>query len=194
MTTEDKTALFDPGFSKWITDFEGNIEYFYLGLNSIKNFNQKKFKFASSYNRILELINTYIGFYVGCMLWGACLKSLGDIKIEGNFGLGEKFDEKSGLRSLNYILDFLNKFEKDVKYYMGKTIKTDEYKIETIKTYMEFLRKNKGFVETDSTGKIVLVGKLDKLTNTEIEEIKEKILDVVTTGRIKELLSFCDKI
>ena len=88
MTTEDKTCLFDPGFSKWITDFEGNIEYFYLGLNSIKNFNQKKFKFASSYNRIQELINTYIGFYAGCMLWGACLKSLGDIKIEGNFGLG----------------------------------------------------------------------------------------------------------
>lgn len=194
MTTEDKTALFDPGFSKWITDFEGNIEYFYLGLNSIKVFNQKKFKFASSFNRIQELINTYVGFYAGCMLWGAYLKSLGDLKIEGNFGLGEKYDEKSALRSLNYMLNYMDKFEKDVKYYMGKTIKTDEYKIETVKKYIKFLHQNKAFVETDSTGKIVLSNKLEKLTKEELEEIKEKILDVVTTGRIKELLSFCDKI
>ena len=60
--------------------------------------------------------------------------------------------------------------------------------------YKEFIRKNESFVNTDTVDKIVLVGKLETMPKEEILEIETKIQDVIHTGKLEELLEFCDKI
>lgn len=187
-------AVFDPGFFTCLTSFPSNIELLYSELNSVKNFAQKKIQFLMTYKRVNDLLNAHTGFYAGCMFWGAYLKTLGSEKIENNPFLNQEYNKELSLSELNYMLDFIKKFDRDTKYYMGKPFKFDEKKMHILETYIEFLDLNKGFSNVDTTDKIQLTGKLTELSKEEIEKIEQKIQDVIHTGKVEELLEFCDKI
>ena len=60
--------------------------------------------------------------------------------------------------------------------------------------YTDFVEKNEGFINTDTTDKIQLIGHLDNLSKEEIDKIEQKIQDVIHTGKLEELREFCDKI
>lgn len=190
MTNE---ALFDPGFTKSLIPLSLDTKYFYDELNMIKNFNIKKSEFRIALPKLAQLTERHIGFYVGCMLWGAYLKTLGSEKIIGNPFLGKEYEEEPALSEINFIFDFVKKLDKDSKYYIGKPYTFDPQKLEILELYKEFIKKNESFVNTDSVDKIVLVGKLETMSKEEILEIKKKIQDVIHTGKLEELLEFCDK-
>lgn len=187
-------AVFDPGFYTCLTSFPSNVELLYSELNSVKNFAQKKIQFLITYKRIIELLNAHTGFYVGCMLWGTYLKSLGCEKIEKNPFEGQKYDRELSLSEINYIFDFIKKLDRDTKYYTGKPFKFYEDKMHVLQIYVEFIDKNEGFTKCDTTDKIQLVGKLPEISKEEIDKIEEKIQEVIYTGKVEELLEFCDKI
>lgn len=188
-------ALFDPGFSKvLLSSFSYNVEILYIELNRIKNFGQKKRQFILTFQKGKGLFDVYLGFYLGCMLWGACLKSMVSEKIEGNPFLGGEYERERSLEEINYMKDFVKKFDRDAKYYMGKTFNVDEKKLKILDMYEEFIDANNGFIETDTTDKIKLAGKLNELTKEEIGEINSKIEEVINENKIEELLVFCDKI
>ncbi|RAI12084.1 MAG: hypothetical protein DKM24_03470 [Candidatus Melainabacteria bacterium] len=191
MTNE---ALFDPGFTKSLIPLSLDTKYFYDELNMIKNFNIKKSEFRIALPKLAQLTERHIGFYVGCMLWGAYLKTLGSEKIIGNPFLGKEYEEEPALSEINFIFDFVKKLDKDSKYYIGKPYTFDPQKLEILELYKEFIKKNESFVNTDTVDKIVLVGKLETMSKEEILEIKKKIQDVIHTGKLEELLEFCDKI
>ena len=191
MTNE---ALFDPGFTKSLIPLSLDTKYFYDELNMIKNFNIKKSEFRIALPKLAQLTERHIGFYVGCMLWGAYLKTLGSEKIIGNPFLGKEYEEEPALSEINFIFDFVKKLNKDSKYYIGKPYTFDPKKLEILELYKEFIKKNQSFVNTDTVDKIVLVGKLETMSKEEILEIKKKIQDVIHTGKLEELLEFCDKI
>ncbi len=191
MTNE---ALFDPGFTKSLIPLSLDTKYFYDELNMIKNFNIKKSEFRIALPKLAQLTERHIGFYVGCMLWGAYLKTLGVEKIIGNPFLGKEYEEEPALSEINFIFDFVKKLDKDSKYYIGKPYTFDPKKLEILELYKEFIKKNESFVNTDTVDKIVLVGKLESMPNEEILEIEKKIQDVIHTGKLEELLEFCDKI
>lgn len=191
MTNE---ALFDPGFTKSLIPLSLDTKYFYDELNMIKNFNIKKSEFRIALPKLAQLTERHIGFYVGCMLWGAYLKTLGSEKIIGNPFLGKEYEEEPALSEINFIFDFVKKLDKDSKYYIGKPYTFDPKKLEILELYKEFIKKNESFVNTDTVYKIVLVGKLETMSKEEILEIKKKIQDVIHTGKLEELLEFCDKI
>lgn len=191
MTNE---ALFDPGFTKSLIPLSIDTKYFYDELNMIKNFNIKKSEFRIALPKLAQLTERHIGFYVGCMLWGAYLKTLGSEKIIGNPFLGKEYEEEPALSEINFIFDFVKKLDKDSKYYIGKPYTFDPQKLEILELYKEFIKKNESFVNTDTVDKIVLVGKLETMSKEEILEIKKKIQDVIHTGKLEELLEFCDKI
>ena len=128
------------------------------------------------------------------MLWGAYLKTLGSEKIIGNPFLGKEYEEEPALSEINFIFDFVKKLDKDSKYYIGKPYTFAPQKLEILELYKEFIKKNESFVNTDTVDKIVLVGKLETMSKEEILEIKKKIQDVIHTGKLEELLEFCDKI
>ena len=191
MTNE---ALFDPGFTKSLIPLSLDTKYFYDELNMIKNFNIKKSEFRIALPKLAQLTERHIGFYVGCMLWGAYLKTLGSEKIIGNPFLGKEYEEELALSEINFIFDFVKKLDKDSKYYIGKPYTFDPKKLEILELYKEFIKKNESFVNTDTVDKIVLVGKLETMSKEEILEIEKKIQDVIHTGKLEELLDFCDKI
>lgn len=191
MTNE---ALFDPGFTKSLIPLSLDTKYFYDELNMIKNFNIKKSEFRIALPKLAQLTERHIGFYVGCMLWGAYLKTLGSEKIIGNPFLGKEYEEEPALSEINFIFDFVKKIDKDSKYYIGKPYTFDPKKLEILELYKEFIKKNESFVNTDTVDKIVLVGKLETMSKEEILEIEKKIQDVIHTGKLEELLEFCDKI
>ncbi len=188
-------ALFDPGFSKvLLSSFSYNVEILYMDLNRIKNFGQKKTQFILTFQKGKSLFDVFLGFYLGCMLWGACLKNLGDEKIEGNPFIGGKYERERSLEEINYLRDFVKRFDRDSKYYLGKPFKVDENKLKILDLYEEFIDANNGFIDVDTTDKIKLVGKLNNLTKDEISEINSKIEEVINADKIEELLVFCDKI
>ena len=191
MTNE---ALFDPGFTKSLIPLSLDTKYFYDELNMIKNFNIKKSEFRIALPKLAQLTERHIGFYVGCMLWGAYLKTLGSEKIIGNPFLGKEYEEEPALSEINFIFDFVKKLDKDSKYYIGKPYTFDPKKLEILELYKEFIKKNESFVNIDTVDKIVLVGKLETMSKEEILENKKKIQDVIHTGKLEELLEFCDKI
>ena len=191
MTNE---ALFDPGFTKSLIPLSLDTKYFYDELNMIKNFKIKKSEFRIALPKLAQLTERHIGFYVGCMLWGAYLKTLGSEKIIGNPFLGKEYEEEPALSEINFIFDFVKKLDKDSKYYIGKPYTFDPKKLEILELYKEFIKKNESFVNTDTVDKIVLVGKLESMSKEEILEIEKKIQDVIHTGKLEELLEFCDKI
>lgn len=187
-------ALFDPGFSKvLLSSFSYNIEILYMDLNRIKNFGQKKKQFILTFQKGKGLFDVYLGFYLGCMLWGACLKSMIGETIEGNPFLGGEYERERSLEEINYMKEFVKKFDRDAKYYMGKPFTIDEQKLKILDMYEEFIDSNNGFIEVDTTDKIKLVGNFDKLTQEEISEINSKIEEVINENKIEELLVFCDK-
>ncbi len=188
-------ALFDPGFSKLLlSSFSYNIEILYIDLNRVKNFGQKKTQFILTFQKGKSLFNVYLGFYLGCMLWGACLKSMGAEKIEGNPFLDGEYKREQSLEEINYLKDFVKKFDRDSKYYLGKSFKVDENKLKILDLYEEFIDANGGFVSVDTTDKIKLVGKLNNFTEEQISEVENKIQEVINENRLEDLLIFCDKI
>lgn len=187
-------ALFDPGFTRDLIPLSLDTKYFYDELNVIKNFNIKKSEFRIALPKLAQLTERHIGFYVGCMLWGAYLKTLDSEKIINNPFLGKEYEEEPALSEINFIFDFVKKLDKDSKYYIGKPYNFDHKKLEILELYKEFIRKNESFVNTDTVDKIELVGKLDTMPKEEILEIETKIQDVIHTGKLEELLEFCDKI
>lgn len=188
-------ALFDPGFSKLLlSSFSYNIELLYIDLNRVKNFGQKKTQFILTSQKGKSLFDVYLGFYLGCMLWGACLKSMGSEKIEGNPFIDREYKREESLEEINYMKDFVKKFDRDSKYYIGKQFKVDENKLKVLDLYEEFIDKNVGFVNVDTTDKIQLVGKLNELSEQDINQINEKIQEVINLNKLEDLLIFCDKI
>lgn len=188
-------ALFDPGFSKvLLSSFSYNIEFIYRDLNSIKNFGQRKTQFLLTYQKGKSLFDVYLGFYAGCMLWGACLKAMGSEKIIGNPFIGKEYNREQSLSEINYLKDFVKKFDRDSKYYIGKPFKPEESKLKILDLYEQFLDANQGFINTDTTDKIKLVGNLENLGEKDLEEIKIKIQNAINEDKIEDLLVFCDKI
>lgn len=188
-------ALFDPGFSKLLlSSFSYNIELLYIDLNRVKNFGQKKTQFILTFQKGKSLFDVYLGFYLGCMLWGACLKSMGSEKIEGNPFIDREYKREDSLEEINYMKDFVKRFDRDSKYYLGKPFKVDENKLKVLDLYEQFIDRNGGFVNTDTTDKIQLVGKLNELSEQDVKDIYEKIQEVINSNKLEDLLEFCDKI
>ena len=55
--TETKSVKFDPGYAKHTTILSLSLDYIYRKINSIKNFNQKKFQFKMNYPQIVKMVD-----------------------------------------------------------------------------------------------------------------------------------------
>lgn len=196
MTTKfdfSEGALFDPGFVGHLNAFIPTIEYLYSDIYSVKNFNQKKMKFKMYYNRLHNLINTYIGFYLGCILWAACIKDMNK-PVLNNLCYSSEYNEEETIGEVQFIKSYLPQFEKDVKYYLGQNYKIDSLKLRILDEYEEFLKANKGFVNVKDTSDIKINDDAKSLTKTEIETTLDKIAQVVETGDFDILYQLHDNL
>ena len=181
----DGGVPFDPGFVQHISAIIPNIEYAYGNLNKYKNFGQKKMQFKMLFPKLEGLINNYIGFYAGCILWAVAVKTLKDKPFTGNFCCGGEYNEEETLGEVNFLTGYLNHLPKDVKYYIGSDYKISDDDLRILNAYRDFLKINKGFVKVKKTDDLLLPDCVKKVDDT--KAIFDKIEEVIETGRLFEL-------
>ncbi len=179
---------FDPGFIKHMSAIIPNIEYAYNALGRIKSFNQKKQQFKMFYPKILTLLETYMSFYAGSILWAVYIKTLGNKPLLNNICYGGEYDESEILSEVDFVRNYLDQLKKDVKYYMGQDFTYDPQYLTILEAYKKFLKENKGFVNAQTTDDIVIPKTFKTPNEKELDEIFEKIYEVNDTGKLKELL------
>ena len=186
--TEIKSVKFDPGYAKHTTILSISLGYIYKKINSIKNFNQKKIQFKMNYAQILRMVENNVGFCVGCILWAVYIKSLGDLKIEGNPCLGDTFNKEESVEEIDFSIEFFNQLKKDAKYYLNQNYEVNPKYIDVLNLYREFLLVNSNFVSTEKTSDIQLPQKIKNPSEKELETIHTKIEEVIKNGNLLELL------
>lgn len=187
-TAELKTLKFDPGFARHTTILSINLEYIYNSLASYKNFNQKKMKFKLNYPNIIKMVANNVGFCLGCMLWAVYIKSFKNVQIEGNPCLGDEFNPDESVEEIDYSINYFEKLKKDAKYYLNQNYEYDSQYIDILNLYREFLLLNENFVNTKTTDDIKLPPSLKTPSAAELEEIHNKIEEVIKTGKLTDLM------
>ncbi len=185
---------FDPGFIQHISAFEPNIEYVYNTLGSCRNFNQKKMQFKMFYPKIQSLLKNYLGFYLGCILWAVYIKNLDEKPVLNNLCFGGEYSEKDTLEEVDFIEKYIEQLKKDVKYYTGQNFSIDAESLNILSAYREFLKENKGFVETKTTTDIKLPKGFKTPSEKDLREILDGIEMVIENGKLYELFPLAQKV
>ena len=183
---------FDPGFAPYVLSFMETYEYLNAEVRKFKNIVQRKMKYRSYEQPLFKLLNNITSFYFGGMLYGAylsCYYSENPMEIEGNTFLGEKvvdiinipvFEE---VRSVDKFLSFHNSSPFSTK-------KTEPEKALIMKTYIEFIEKNKYFTQMKTTADIKIPNDLKfvkKYTKEELEELYQTMLSVIKSEKIEDM-------
>ena len=187
MTTTIKNVLFDPGFAQHTTILSINLEYIYSGINAFKNFGQKKMKFKMAYPKILKMIDNNAGFCLGCILWAVYIKSLGDLKIDGNPCLGDTYNEAESVEEIDYSINYYEQLKKDAKYYLGVNYEVNPQCLEILNLYREFLTLNENFVNTKTTDDVKLPESVKIPEQKYLDQIHSKIQEVIKSGELLDL-------
>ena len=191
MKTASKGLEFDPGFAPFILAFRGTVEYLYLDINKFKNLSQRKMKFRQYYKKFLELFYNNLGFYVGCLMWAAYIKTQPEQEILNNHCLGGEYNEDENTSETDFMIKFLELFPKDMKYFLGinYNINPDDMKI--LELYKEFLTINKGFVDSKTNTDILLP---EGIKTAEAEKFKDKIDEILKSENLSKFVDCKDLI
>lgn len=178
---------FDPGFTAYISAIVPNIEYIYSNINKYKNFGQKKNFFKMHASKIHELLDNYIAFYLGCMLWADAVKTIKDTPVLNNFCCGSEYNEEETLFEIMFTTEYAKQFVKDMKYYAGKDIIIEDYKFDILDAYKDFLKVNEGFTKLSKTDDIKLPKKLKQLSDDDAKTVIDSIEKILENGNLIEL-------
>ena len=191
MTTTLNGLEFDPGFGPHILAFRGAVEYLYMDINKFKNLSQKKVKFMQYYKKILEILDNNLGFYVGCLMWAAYIKTQPKQKILSNHCFGQEYNEKENIAETIFMKEFIKLYPRDIKYYLGKNFEFDENVSKLIQTYEEFLVLNEGFVKSEFNTDIQIP---ESVKISEPENCKKLIDEILETEDLSKFLKYLPEI
>lgn len=196
MNKFDKNVPFDPGYSKLSFSFLDHISYLTASYNQLKAVHQKKFQLSRLEPAIVDLINKSSAFYLGCMLWGGFLNSRfknEPKEITGNntIGLSEnELQELDCASEAKFILQYIDVFDKDCKYFLKKPAKVQPFIKEILESYIEFANSNNSFINVKKTDDIKLPEALSHfkdLTTEQLDVLCEKIYSIIDSGKIENL-------
>lgn len=191
MKTEVKGLEFDPGFAQYIMAFRGTVEYLYMDINRFKNLSQRKMKFRQYYKKFLELFNNNLGFYVGCLMWAAYIKTQPEQDILNNNCLDGEYNEEENVSDVDFMIKFLELLPKDMKYFLGMNYEINPEDLKILEMYKEFLTINKGFVNSKKNTDILLPS---GMKTDGAENFKDKIDEVLKIEDLSKLLEYKDLI
>ena len=191
MTTLQKGLEFDPGFAPFILAFRGTVEYLYLDINKFKNLSQRKMKFRQYYKKFLDLFYNNLGFYIGCLMWAAYIKTQQEQEILNNHCLGGVYNEEENTSDVDFMIKFLELFPKDMKYFLGENYEINSQDMKVLEMYKEFLTINKGFVSSKTNSDILLPADM-KTDNA--ESFKDKIEEIIKSEDLSRFVECRDLI
>ncbi len=178
-----KGLEFDPGFGPYVMAFQGTVEYLYSDINRFRNLSQKKLKFRQYYKKILQVFDNNLGFYIGCLMWAAYIKTQKEQEITGNHCYGKMYDETENTFETDFMIKFIELFPRDMKYFLGENFVFEPWVNQVLDLYREFLIINKGFVETKTNSDIKLPAGL-KIDNA--EGFKSKIDQIIQSENLSK--------
>ena len=191
------TASFDPGFAPNIIHFYPAYMTAEEELSRLKNFGQKKMRYKVLDKTVQKAMQSTLGFWVGCVLWGGYIKykfKNAPKDIEDNSFLGLSPDDVSSFGyqdEFKVMAKYLENFEKNVKYYTGATATLPkEYKT-ILDEYVSFIELNGHFLETRTTDDIQIpekFGFLAKYSAAQLNKLGAKIIEIIETGDLSEFL------
>jgi hypothetical protein len=190
--TTEQSVLFDPGYAQHTTILSISTEYIYNSIAQFKNFGQKKIQFKMHYPQLLKMVENNVGFCLGSLLWAVYIKSLGDIKIDGNPCIGGTYDKEETVEEADFSIEFFNKLKKDAKYYINENYEINPLYVKILELYKEFLILNCGFVNTKTTFDVVLPKGFKTPTKENLERIHSKIQEVIKSGKLTDLVEVFD--
>ena len=182
---------FDPGVAPFILAFRGTVEYLYMDINRFKNLSQKKMKFRQYYKKMLDMFNNNLGFYVGCLMWAAYIKTQPEQEILNNNCLGQEYNEEENISDTEFMIKFLELLPKDVKYFLGQNYEINQADMKILELYKEFLILKKGFVNSKNNIDILLP---NGVKTEGAEGFKDKIMEVIKSEDLSKLLEYRDLI
>lgn len=181
---------FDPGIAQFAPCFSQEVEYYMSQVLATKAVHQRKFKFQIVQPQIFASFEKIVGFYSGCLLWAYFIKNSekgAEKEITGNNFFGrdvlnsEDFDF---LYEIDFLINYFEKYQKDVKFFLGKTVQLDENWLIIAKTYREFLELNNNFVQTKTTNDLKIPEQFK--VGMPIGEIKVLFDRVINSGKLQE--------
>ena len=184
---------FDPGIAQFAPCFSQDITYAMQQVLATKSIQQRKFKFQFMYPHIIKSFEKITGFYEGCMMWAYYIKysnNESEKEITGN-----NFYEQDVLNDphfdflyeINYLIEYFDKFPKDVKFFLNKNVTLDKHWFDIAKTYKEFLQLNDNFVNIKTTKEVLLPKNFTP--KKDLNDIKILFDKVITTGQIEAFIS-----
>ena len=182
-----QSVKFDPGYAQHTTILSISLDFIYQRINSYKNFGQKKAQFRINYPKIVKMTENNVGFCLGSILWAVYIKSLGDLKIEGNPCLGDTFTKEDTVGEIDYSINYFTQLRKDAKYYMTQNYDINPLYIKILELYKEFLLLNENFVNTKTTNDVKLPPELKTPSASDLKTIHEKIEEVIKSGNLIDL-------
>lgn len=189
---QESDAVFDPGFAELVIPFEANISACNGVIGQLKSLHQKKFKFKILYPQMYKLIENNVAFYYGCLLWGYYLSNFyknDPVEISGNPFLeisDEDFNNYDMTYDVDYLMNYLQKFENDTKYFLGKPANLPEGWNTILDHYKDFVVVNKSFRNVKMTSDLIINSNF-KLELT-LTELKAAINTSINTKSIENLL------
>lgn len=195
MTDSLNKALFDPGFSGVLFHFLPAYQNMNAQISSLKNFNQKKFKYQMLSKNVNKAFNSTLGFWRGCILWGIYLKykfKNAPKEIEGNTLLDiseNELKEYMFNEEFDFIENYMKNYPSETKYFLGKEIKFDKKFFDIFYDYREFAVLNEHFVNTKMTSDIKIPKKFElEYTDIELDEIYNKIINAINDRDLSKLI------
>lgn len=199
MSCSEKTCVpFDPGFSQFSAKFPGEVYDYLQEIAGLKQNHQKKFAFTNFESQIVPIVKSAASFYLGCILWGGYLfwKYKNDVReIEGNTLLSlppEEQDKINYCDEIDFILGFLEKFEKSSRYYLNRSCRLNQDTIKYFEVYKQFVILNDGFKILKYTNEIKLpeeVAHFQDHSEQKLDELKQKIDETINSGNLENILT-----
>ncbi len=198
MPNFEKSVPFDPGFGTNVYDLRENVEAVAFEISKYKSPHQKKYYYSRFEPALTNIINNNSGFYLGCILWGAYIKYRfmdSPKEISGNPYIGVNEEQLKGInftQNIDFLIEYLPKFDKDCKYFLGKPSGADKNLMKILENYREFVLLNNGFLRTTNTSDVKIPKDFEYLAEKspdELDEIYDKIKAVIETGKLEEILS-----
>ena len=191
MKLKEENIKFDPGFILHLQAFIPTVEDIYGKINRFKNFGQKRNMFKNYYPKLKQLLDSYIGFYLGCVLWAIVLKQESNKPVIGNLCYGGVYDEDT-LFEVDFVKGFAEQLPKDAKYYLNEIYEVKDYENKILDLYREFLAINEGFVTLQNTDEIKLPTGMKDLSEKEIDKIQKVVEEVIQDGSFEKFYEIRD--
>lgn len=184
------SVLFDPGFSSLTVDLWSIAYTVENDLQTMNQLSRKTRYYNASFPRIYKALLNNIAFYKGCMGWAYyIMTNCSDEVIEENPFENLTEEQKAQYApcdEIDFLIEYIDKFQSDVKYYHIKNADIPENTRDILKTYREFIAVNEGFIDIKNVADLKTVKNMG--FNISSEEIKSLIDKAISTKDLSVLL------